>query len=278
MSKRTKRRGLLDFYEHPVVEIVMAYVALVSVIVILAELFIPLDPVTKRNLYIVDGIAVLLLAGDFLHRARSSGDPIAYARANFYEIPALIPAAVLAMIEAQLAGAGLFRIVRVFRLIRFFMFLSRGSRFVTLFKQVLRGVRFGEFGLVIILTILTGSFAVYLVEAPNPESPIKSMADAFWWAMATATTVGYGDIVPVTSLGRVIGVVMMILGISLLSVFISTIGAAFYEYTLTLIQGGRLEASIHDRIKDIHKLSEEEVEELVRDIWRLREERLASSR
>ncbi|MEB3861592.1 MAG: ion transporter [Desulfurococcales archaeon] len=270
------RRALLDFYEHPVVEIVMAYVALVSVIVILAELFIPLDPVTKRNLYIVDAVAVLLLAGDFIHRARASGDPIGYARANFYEIPALIPAAALAMVETQLAGAGLVRLVRVFRVIRLFMFFSRGSRFLTLFKEVLRGVRFGEFGLVIVLTILTGSFAVYLVEAPNPDSPIKSMADAFWWAMATATTVGYGDIVPVTGLGRMIGVVMMILGISLLSVFISTIGAAFYEYTLTLIQGGRLEASIHDRIKSIHKLSEEEVEELIKDIRRLREERLSS--
>ncbi len=276
MGDRPRRGALLDFYEHPVVEIVMAYVALVSVIVILAELFIPLDPVTKRNLYIVDALAVLLLAGDFIHRARASGDPIGYVKANFYEIPALIPAAALAMVETQLAGAGLVRLVRVFRVIRLFMFFSRGSRFLTLFKEVLRGVRFGEFGLVIVLTILTGSFAVYLVEVPNPDSPIKSMADAFWWAMATATTVGYGDIVPVTGLGRMIGVVMMILGISLLSVFISTIGAAFYEYTLTLIQGGRLEASIHDRIKSIHKLSEEEVEELVRDIRRLREERLSS--
>lgn len=271
---RKEGQGLLEeFYEHPVVEIIMAYVALVSVIVILAELLLPLDPVTKRNLYIVDAVAVLLLAGDYVHRARSSGDPAGYVRRNFYEIPALIPAALLAMVEAQLAGAGLLRLVRVFRVLRLFMFLSRGSRFLSLFKEVLKGVRFGEFGLVIVLTIMTGSFAVYLVEAPHPDSPIKSMADAFWWAMATATTVGYGDIVPITSLGRMIGIVMMILGISLLSVFISTIGAAFYEYTMTLVKGGRLESSIHDRIRGIEKLSDEEMEELIKDIWRLREAR-----
>lgn len=263
--------GVKEFFEHPLVEISMAYVALISVIVILAELFLPLDQVTKRHLYMVDLVAVVLLAGDLFYRARASGSALRYLRRHAYEIPALVPAVLLAHIEAQLASAGLVRLVRVMRVVRLFMFVSRGSRFLSLFKDVLKSVRFGEFGFIIILTIVTGSFTVYLVEAPNPDSPIKSIYDAFWWAMATATTVGYGDIVPVTPLGRGIGVLMMILGISLLSVLISSIGAAFYEYTVSLFHGGALEDRIRDRINNIGKITDEEFEELIDDIRRLRE-------
>ncbi len=70
---------------------------------------------------------------------------------------------------------------------------------------------------------------MYSVEYNKPNSKIKSLEDALWWCVATVTTVGYGDIVPVTSLGRYVAIVYMGFGISMITLFISTLTNNFYK-------------------------------------------------
>lgn len=63
------------------------------------------------------------------------------------------------------------------------------------------------------LIILFGGFGVYLVEHDHPGANITNLGDAFWWAIVTITTVGYGEYFPLTFIGRVIGVLVMLSGI-----------------------------------------------------------------
>lgn len=60
------------------------------------------------------------------------------------------------------------------------------------------------------------ALSVYHVEHTAPDASIRTFGDALWWASATLATVGYGDVVPVTVLGRLIAVVLMGCGIALL--------------------------------------------------------------
>jgi voltage-gated potassium channel len=69
-----------------------------------------------------------------------------------------------------------------------------------------------------ILVMLIGSSLMAFIEPPAPGSNIKTGGDAFWWAFVTITTVGYGDRYPVTSEGRVIGMLTMATGIGIFSV------------------------------------------------------------
>jgi len=76
----------------------------------------------------------------------------------------------------------------------------------------------------IVLTILgnflVSSFAIffyYLEKDINPK--LHSLIDAFWWSFATATTTGYGDITPVTSYGKILGIVLMLVGTALFSIY-----------------------------------------------------------
>ena len=61
-------------------------------------------------------------------------------------------------------------------------------------------------------TIVIGSFAIYSVESDIPNSQIDSMLDAVWWTVATVTTVGYGDVVPVSDSGRILAIIFMFFG------------------------------------------------------------------
>jgi voltage-gated potassium channel len=80
-----------------------------------------------------------------------------------------------------------------------------------------------------VIVILIGTFLMYSVEYNKPNSEIKSLEDALWWCVATVTTVGYGDIVPVTGFGRYVAIVYMGFGISMITLFISTITNNFYK-------------------------------------------------
>ena len=63
----------------------------------------------------------------------------------------------------------------------------------------------------ICLIVLAGAIAVLAVEYNNPNSVIKDFFDAIWWSLVTITTVGYGDLVPITFWGRIIGIIFIVL-------------------------------------------------------------------
>ena len=78
----------------------------------------------------------------------------------------------------------------------------------------------------IILFALIGALLVTLIEG-NINAQFSTLGDAFWWVLVTMTTVGYGDMVPTTSGGRIIGIVIMFFGFALLSLFTGTISSIF---------------------------------------------------
>ncbi len=77
--------------------------------------------------------------------------------------------------------------------------------------------------------IVIGSFVIFSVESQHPGSQINSMLDAVWWTVATVTTVGYGDIVPVTDTGKIVAIFFMFFGIGILAIFLSVLGTQFYK-------------------------------------------------
>ena len=79
------------------------------------------------------------------------------------------------------------------------------------------------------LFILLGTFVMYGVESQVPNSKIKTLLDALWWFVATVTTVGYGDIVPVRTIGRIVALFYKFFGISMIAILLSVITNTFYK-------------------------------------------------
>jgi voltage-gated potassium channel len=116
-----------------------------------------------------------------------------------------------------------------------------------------------------VLVIGSSGIGIYLIESPHEDAEITNLIDAFWWVTATVTTVGYGDVVPVTELGRVMGIALMFVGITIIATFISAFGA--------MLIGSRLKkhetveestkSMIIKKIKEIENLEKNEVELLI---------------
>ena len=130
---------------------------------------------------------------------------------------------------AILPGYRGFRIFRIFVIFRLFK-LVRYVKSINTFIEVLANKRFELFILVIALSFVTfiGGAVIYVFEAhANPK--VHTLFDAFYWSLITISTVGYGDITPVTDEGKVLTMVLIIFGIGFISFATSIIVSAFTE-------------------------------------------------
>ena len=76
-----------------------------------------------------------------------------------------------------------------------------------------------------VVLIYAGSLAILQAERDHPGARIASFGDAVWWAITTVTTVGYGDLSPVTTMGRVVAVALMIGGVTLVGTVTATLAS-----------------------------------------------------
>jgi len=144
-----------------------------------------------------------------------------------------------------------YRPLRVLRILVLFRFLKllKHSKNLNQFIDVISDRRFELMTLfgVFLFVVFVGGLAIYILEEAQNKS-INSFIDAIYWSFITVTTVGYGDISPVTTAGRVVSFIIILLGITMVSFATSVIVSAFSE---------KLDEIKEDRVtKDLSKSSE----------------------
>jgi voltage-gated potassium channel len=117
-----------------------------------------------------------------------------------------------------LGNARFLMLARLARLVR--VVKAGGKKLTQLFEQL------GRLGVVVGIDILVCAYVAYHVErATNPL--FNSFGTSVWWAIVTITTVGYGDVYPITTAGRITGVVLMFSGLALFGVLAGTLATFF---------------------------------------------------
>lgn len=133
----------------------------------------------------------------------------------------------LPFLGVDLRFARALRIMRLLRLAK----LARYSHALRMVGRVVSGKKeelASTFSLVGVL-LLVASSLMYFAERDAQPDKFSSIPEAMWWGIVTLTTVGYGDVFPVTSLGKVLSAVIALLGIGVVALPTGILGAAFVE-------------------------------------------------
>ena len=125
------------------------------------------------------------------------------------------------------------RVLRILRVLRFFRILkiNRYNNSLNLIWSVIQEKKpeLTITGFTTLLALFIASFLMYNIEGEAQPDKFATLLDSFWWAIATLTTVGYGDVYPVTGLGKLISGFIAVLGIILLALPTGIISAGFIE-------------------------------------------------
>lgn len=143
------------------------------------------------------------------------------------------------------------RFLRVIRLFRIFK-LTRYSGAMNLVLSVFReeaGAFFAAFFVLLMLLILASS-GIYLLEHDVQPEEFGTIPDAMWWAMATLTTVGYGDVVPITPLGKLFGGFITIIGVGMVALPAGILASGFSDlvHRRKKLYSSHLENALNDGV------------------------------
>ena len=200
------KSATLDMQEmkDPGYEIFIILVSILSVVNLVVSWIPGLDQDAVRVLEVINFFLTVIFLSDFIFRIMTAESKAHYFFHNWgwADLLASIPA---------------LRILRLFRIFKAYRLLNKyGAR--NILRQLKKHRAESVLFIVVfcvMLVIESGAFLVLMAERSAPDANIHSASEAMWWVYVTITTVGYGDHYPVTNAGRMVGIMVMTMGVGL---------------------------------------------------------------
>ena len=228
---------------HPI-NIIVFFLSLYVIVSLIVDTFFPLSKEMSTLLHEIDYVICIVFFIDFLHRLFTAKSKAEYMRWGWIDLLSSIP------MNIFLAG----RLFRVFQLIRVLRAI-RSIKYVS--KYFLRNKiksAFASAAIIAFLAIVFSAIGILQVEKDAPGAKITDAEDALWWAYVTITTVGYGDMYPVTSEGRIIAAVLMTIGVGLFGTFTAYVASWFVS------------KQVEEEVEEIKQFEEDQARERQQNI------------
>lgn len=236
-------------------DVFLIMLALASVSIVIIEGRISLPPEQLRFMSFADNTIWFIFAADYFSRLVLAKDKKTYIRTHIIELVAILP---FNAIFKGLRAIRIFRIVRTAKMLR----ILRLTRVVAYFGRAISYTNHfmtrHNFRYVLIITasiVLMGSALIVHFEKMD-------FADALWWSFVTATTVGYGDLSPTTTGGRIVASFLMLVGIGFISILTGTIASFFVTEEKRKTAKEEIINVVIRKLEDFDNLSIEELNDL----------------
>lgn len=202
--------------ELKVYDLLLIIVAIIAVTAMIWQLFLNPNPEIAKLLTIIDYVVCVIFFVDYVRQLLMAQNRWRYVFTwGIFDLVSSIPAI------GPLRALKLVRIVRIIRIIRSLRIISQILIRDKLASAVSMLTLIGS------LTILLCCIGVLHYESKMPDATIKTAEDVTWWAVVTTSTVGYGDMYPITVQGRVLAVLIMCVGIGLFATFAGALAGIF---------------------------------------------------
>ena len=220
---------------------------MIAIVLSLIVAFIETKPAVmgrfKDVLTILEYILTFFFTIEYILRLYCSPRPKDYALSFFGVIDLLATLPLYLSFIPCLSSARyffilrVFRLIRIFRVLKLFAFINEGYLLLQSIRLSLRKILV-YFLFVLILVTIIGTL-MFIVEGNQPGTQFTDIGTSIYWAITTLSTVGYGDITPVTTVGRFLSSFIMLLGYTLIAVPGGIVTASFIDTTNDPVRNGR---------------------------------------
>ncbi len=238
---------ILDGY-HPrlgrTVALTMNGLILLSAVTIALETEPSLPDWLHHGLFLFEVVLLAIFTVEYILRLTCSPRPLSYAFSfwGFVDFMTIVPA--IAMLTPQWQVVRAFRLLRLVRLLKLF----RTSRALNRLVRAMHEVRdeLMIFAVVSGLMLYVASVGIYIFEHEAQPEVFSSIPVSLWWAIASFTTVGYGDMVPITLGGRIFTAFVLFTGLGIIAVPSAIVTTALLEAERELLKSKKKKKKKHD--------------------------------
>lgn len=222
-------------------ELFTCILAIISVILSIYDL----NNGLSSALSYLDNIIGIIFVLDYVVRLLMSTNKIQFVKANILDLIAILPFN---------SALRIFRTFKFFKLLKLTKLL-KATRFISLLSRLYRKIRCFLNTNGFKYMVLTSIILVFIGGALISFAENITLQDGIWWALVTTTTVGYGDISPATYFGRIIAIVLMIVGIGLIGSVTSTLTSFFTKEKSLTISNDKINMvlKMYDELNDSEK-------------------------
>ena len=210
-------------------DVALLWCIVLSILLVVVESMRGIPPMAKQVFTVLEYVFTFFFTLEYLLRLYCSPQPRKYAF-SFFGIVDLL--STLPLYLGWLFGpvrylmvVRTFRLIRVFRVFKLFSFLEEGD--LLLRSLIISSRKIMVFFLFVVIMVIAMGTLMYMVEGNIPGTPFTDIPASIYWAVVTMTTVGYGDITPVTPFGRFLSAIVMLMGYTIMAVPTGIVSAQF---------------------------------------------------
>jgi voltage-gated potassium channel len=208
-----------DTFEGKSFDIMLFFFIALSTVIIMLESVHSINASIGFWLYILDWWVTISFTVEYILRIASvKPKKYIFSLYGIIDLMAILPTylSIFFIQSHYLAVIRILRLLRIFRVLRLVDYIDESNVLLLSLKNS-RPKIFVFLYFIFIITLILGAF-MYVIEGKQPNSAFTSIPQSIYWAIVTLTTVGYGDIAPVTVLGKIVASGIMVLGYSIISV------------------------------------------------------------
>jgi len=199
-------------------DVILLWLILLSVGVVIIESIPEVGHAYPKTFHFIELIFTVLFSIEYLLRLWSSPKPFRYIKSGWglIDLFSILPTYLSIIFPGYhyLLVVRIFRLLRVFRILKLVRFSQESQILIKAMKA--SSYKIGVFLFTVLTTITLLGTMMYVVE--GSESGYTSIPQSIYWAIVTVTTVGYGDVVPLTVVGKILSSISMIIGYAIIAV------------------------------------------------------------